>query len=146
MYCRFGMVAHNGDDGWMSIHDHIDIPLSDEERALLLYGLRDWGGPAACTPAMARALGFHDVEDLFTQSDRMRSALRAHEPLTQRDWVRALLATEIVFASDVIGAGLDWSITTGLDDGQSIALLRSIQRKVPQARVRDALAKGDADT
>lgn len=54
-----------------------------------------------------------------------------------------LLATEIVFASDVIGAGLDWIHTTGLSDGESIALLRSVQRKVPKAGVLGTLDNGD---
>lgn len=45
-----------------------------------------------------------------------------------------LIATEIVFASDVVGAGLDWPIVTGLRDDQTIALLRGLQRKMPRWR------------
>jgi hypothetical protein len=51
--------------------------------------------------------------------------------MTQRDWVRVVLATEIVFISDVIGSGHDWRHTTGLQDDETLRLLRSIQRKVP---------------
>ncbi|MFD2091298.1 hypothetical protein [Blastococcus deserti] len=53
------------------------------------------------------------------------------QPLTRRDWARALLATEIVFASNLVGSGLDWSSTTGLSDEETIALLRTLQRKIP---------------
>jgi hypothetical protein len=49
------------------------------------------------------------------------------QPLSRADWRRALLATEIVFASDVVGSGLDWSITTGLADEDTIGLLRAMQ-------------------
>ncbi len=36
--------------------------------------------------------------------------------------------------SDVVGSGLDWSVTTGFPDGDRIALLRGIQRKMPRWR------------
>jgi hypothetical protein len=54
--------------------------------------------------------------------------------LSRDDWRRVLLATEVVFASDVFGSGLDWSTTTGFSDADSISLLRSIQRKMPRWR------------
>jgi hypothetical protein len=53
--------------------------------------------------------------------------------LTPEDWRRALLATEIVFASDVVGAGTDWPITTGLSDQETITILRVIQTKIGHA-------------
>lgn len=115
----------------MSVHDLIDVPLTDDERRLLRHGLLEWGGPARCTDAMAVAMGFDDVEDLFRESDRLRVALAQGDPLTQRDWVRTLLATEIVFVSDVLGSGWDWSITTGFPDDETIRLLRGVQRRSP---------------
>jgi len=41
-----------------------------------------------------------------------------------------LLATEIVFASNVMGSGTDWTDTTGLDDIRSIQVLWGLQRKL----------------
>lgn len=93
-------------------------------------GLVEWGGPAHCTNAMAVAMGFADVQDLFAQADRIRTELAAGRPLSRWDWSRTLLATEIVFASDLMGSGVDWSTTTGLDDVRSIQLLRGLQRKL----------------
>ncbi|SCL60301.1 hypothetical protein GA0070606_3249 [Micromonospora citrea] len=55
------------------------------------------------------------------------------EPLTGSQWRKLLLSTEIVFASDVVGSGCDWSITTGLSDEETIKLLRVVQRKVARA-------------
>ncbi len=122
------MGRHDAD---MSINDLLDVPLDDDERKVLRSGLLEWGGPARCTHAMALAMGFAGVDDLFSESDRLRALLRDRSPMSQRDWVRVLLATEIVFISDVIGSGHDWSITTGFRDDETLRLLRSLQRKVP---------------
>ncbi len=115
----------------VAVNERLDILLADDEREVLRSGLLEWAGPARCSPEMAVAMGFESKEDLFRQADRLREALRRKEPLTQQDWVRTLLATEIVFASDVLGSGHDWSVTTGFSDTHTLALLRSIQRKVP---------------
>jgi hypothetical protein len=121
----------------MHIESRFDVSLTDDERRLLRSGLLEWGGPANCTAEMAVAMGFRDVDDLFKQGDRIRTELHHHEPLTRRDWIRALLATEVVFASNVVGSGHDWSITTGLSDEDSIQLLRSVQAKIPARRPED---------
>jgi hypothetical protein len=56
--------------------------------------------------------------------------------LTRRDWTRALVATELVWASDVFGSGLDAVSTWGYSDAEGVVLLRSIQRKLLQAQAR----------
>ncbi|MFD7844857.1 hypothetical protein ACFV4K_18215 [Nocardia sp. NPDC059764] len=105
--------------------DHlVAIDLSDDEREVLRCGLREWGGPTRCSDALAVAMNFQSVADLYEQGRRLSSALIANEPLSARDWRRSLVATEFVFASDVYGSGLDWSITTGFSDVQTIATLR----------------------
>ena len=129
----------------MGIYDELDIPLTEEERTVLRAGLIEWGGPARCTEEMASALGFASVSDLHEKTHVMASAVATGSPLTQVDWVRALLATEVVFASDVIGSGLDWSITTGLTDEETIRHLRGLQRKIPKAGVL-GVAFGSRDT
>jgi hypothetical protein len=79
-------------------------------------------------------MGFRDKATLSTEVGRLMAAVDAQDPLTPADWRRVLLATEVVFASDVVGSGLDWSITTGLPDAETIGLLRQIQRKMPRWR------------
>ena len=111
--------------------DLIDVPLTDEERFFLQRGLGEWGGPAKCADALALAMGFHDVATLYEEGQRLKERIGRHEPLSRRDWTCCLLATEIVFASDVVGSGWDWCSTTGLSDEESIRLLRSLQRKIP---------------
>lgn len=107
--------------------------LTDDERELLWRGLLEWGGPASPTNSMAVAMGFRDVKDLLKEGSRIRADISEGRPLTYADWRRALLATEIVFASDVVGSGVDWSTTTGLEDEETIRMLRSIQRKIVAA-------------
>ncbi|MDR7166167.1 hypothetical protein J2X12_004221 [Pseudarthrobacter oxydans] len=114
----------------------IDMPvtaafdLTDDERELLRRGLLEWGGPASPTNSMAVAMGFRDIKDLLKEGCRIGADISEGRPLTYADWHRALLATEIVFASDVVGSGVDCSTTTGLEDEETIRMLRSLQRKI----------------
>jgi hypothetical protein len=81
---------------------------------------------------MARAMGFKSVEDLFRTGDKLVDMIMAGDVLTAVDWCRALLATEISFASNLIGSGHDWIYTTGLSDETTLTTLRQIQRKMPR--------------
>ena len=106
------------------------IELSDEERELLIRGLGEWGGPARCTEALAVAMDFGSVGDLISNVARISRALADREPLPRSDWRRALFATEIAFASDVVGSGVEWATTTGLSDESTVRVLRGLQRKI----------------
>ncbi|WP_091100448.1 hypothetical protein [Micromonospora citrea] len=118
----------------MSASDVVAVDLTSDERFLLRRGLAEWGGPAHATDDLARAMGFQDQADLHHgEGRRLIAALDRREPLTGSQWRKLLLSTEIVFASDVVGSGCDWSITTGLSDEETIKLLRVVQRKVARA-------------
>jgi hypothetical protein len=116
-------------------NEMIEFDLTDEERFLLNRGLVEWGGPAYCTDALAVAMGFDSVADLAVQQRRLLKQLNAGVPMSRWDWTRTLLATEIVFASDVVGSGVEWPTTTGLDDARSLEVLRDLQRKLVSSRV-----------
>ncbi len=117
--------------------DLIEVDLSDEERRFLIQGLFQWGGPAACTDALACAMGFDSVEDLHEQGSRMVGALRSGQSMSRFDWQRILVATEIDFISDAFGAGVDWPTVAGFGDEESLALLRGLQRRLA-GQFRDA--------
>lgn len=104
--------------------------LSDDETALLRRALAEWWGPARCSDQLAVGMGFAGREDLFLQCGRLRDGLKGDVPLSAADWARTLLASEIVFASDLAGSGVEWQTTTGLDDAETIKVFRSIQRKL----------------
>jgi len=82
------------------VSETVAIQLSDDERALLVCGLGEWGGPTCPTDALAQAMGSEDVAVLLVDTKRVAVRLKAGEPLTAADWARALIATEIAFASD----------------------------------------------
>jgi hypothetical protein len=107
----------------------IQFRLTDEERAILRAGLY-WRGPAYCTEEFAQAMGFRGIQDLFDEGDRIRTAIAQGLSLSRTDWTRALLATEIVFMSNIIGSGLAWPSITGFSDTSTLELLRGLQRKI----------------
>ncbi|MEV0910820.1 hypothetical protein [Streptomyces hokutonensis] len=104
--------------------------LAEHEVELLRRALLEWSGPAHCSDQLAVGMGFSDKRDLLDQCRRLRSALSEDTPLGAADWARTLLATEIVFVSDLAGSGVEWQTTTGRDDETTIRTLRVIQRKL----------------
>lgn len=113
------------------------IELTDEERSFLRGALNEWNGGALCTEELAFAMGFGSTAELGVElNDHLLPTLDEEEPVLSRlDWLRVLLATEIVFASTIVGTALDWPVTVGVSDEDSIRILRSIQRKIgPQVR------------
>ncbi|MGL5824757.1 MAG: hypothetical protein ACRCYU_08050 [Nocardioides sp.] len=128
----------------MGSEEMLDLPLTDDERELLCRGLREWGGPARCTEELAVAMGFRSVADLVVEAFRLADVVHDGRPLPEADWVRVLFATEIAFASDVVGSGLDWTSTVGMSDVRTVQLLRSLQRKLPRTGLpRPGLARMD---
>ncbi len=104
--------------------------LSAEERNFLAAAMNEWQGPASPNNEIAIAIGFASRADLIGNIDRLWTALRGETRLSRLDWVRVLLAAEIVFASNTLGSGHDWEATVGMSDKDSITMLRSIQQKL----------------
>ena len=98
--------------------------------------LRSWIGEGQLNrrTALAIAMGFTSADALSSEAWALWKQIEVGEPLAPEDWRRVLLAVEIVFASDVVGSGLDWHITSGIPDDESIRLLRGLQRKLPRWR------------
>ncbi len=111
------------------------------DRQVLVAGLNEWSGPARPTEELSVALGFAGLEDFSRERLRLRQAIEHDEPLTRLDWARVLLATEIVFASNVVGSGHDWMFTVGMSDDETLVLLRKIQRKLTR-EMRPLLGRG----
>lgn len=108
----------------------LNFDLTEEERFVLRCGVVEWGGPAQCTEELAVAMGFSSVHDLFANIRRLIDAVMSGQPMSRTDWFSVVLATEVVFASDLVGSGMDWYATTGLTDADTIRILRGVQRKV----------------
>lgn len=119
----------------MEANAAVAIDLTLDEAQFLERALQQWGGPGRCTEALAAALGFNDLADFSTSLQALIQALKNGEALSRTNWTRVLLASEIAFASDVVGAGVEWPTVTGWSDEQTIRLLRELQRKLMMARV-----------
>jgi hypothetical protein len=104
--------------------------LEPDEIDLLVRALLEWGGPGHASDELARGMGFTGSDDLLERGRSFRRDLESDSPIEGADWARILLATEIVFASDLMGSGTEWRTTTGMTDGETITLLRGIQRKL----------------
>ena len=119
----------------------VEVELEPSEHSLLWQGLHQWGGPARCTEEMAVALGFEGIDHMSREGKRLRALLDGGKALTRLDWLRVLLCTEVVFSSAVLGAGHDWVIISGMSDAESLATLRSVQRKLGK-HVRVLVGRG----
>ncbi|WP_123955511.1 hypothetical protein [Frondihabitans sp. 762G35] len=114
----------------------IDLELTVLERGVLSRGCDEWNGTARGNDAIARAFGFESASSLLVDGRRLSRSVSQGLPLTRSDWTRALLSLEVLFASDVIGAGVEWSTITGFTDGETITALRGIQRKLGGVVIR----------
>jgi hypothetical protein len=95
---------------------------------LMVHGLNEYFGPARGAPLLTPMLGLSNTDEFYALVRQLRESMANNEPLSDLDWVRALLLTESCWASQVLGAGLDFA--TNFRDEEAAPLLRSIQRKV----------------
>jgi hypothetical protein len=116
----------------MPVEPRLSFDLDADERALLASGLMEWFGPLEVSESLAEALGFHDVEDMFVEGERISRAIGAGEPLTARDWSRALAAVGFAFIAEAD----EWTSIRGGTDAYWIGVLRRVQRKVPLSLLR----------
>jgi hypothetical protein len=112
----------------MTAAEPIDIELTDDERSFLSYGLGEYGGPIRNQAVVVRALGLPDRASLDALLDRLRRAIYRKEPLSKLDWARAVFLTEISWASNLVGSGLDFK--SNFHDDEAAPLMRSIQWKI----------------
>jgi hypothetical protein len=107
----------------------VAIDLTDDERMLMILGLNEYFGAAKRGwPLLVPLLGLSSTDEFRTLLYQLMEAIESKKPLSDLDWVRALLLTEICWASQVLGAGIDFA--TNVRDEKAAPLLRSIQRKV----------------
>ena len=112
------------------------MELPPDELRLLTWGLMQWGGPAYCSDSMAVAMGFEDAESMLDEIRSIVASLKSSGSLTPRDWTRALVSVEVVFASDVVGAAGDWQTVTAWTDEHTVGVLRRLQSSLRQVRAR----------
>lgn len=87
------------------------------------------GWPSADDREVAAAVGFVSADAFYNEQEQITLRIERGD-FTPVDASRALTATEIVFASDVVGAGVEWESVTGLSDVGTLRTLRRLQRKL----------------
>jgi hypothetical protein len=108
----------------------VAIELTDDERDFIQQTLEQWALSAASTPFPFQVLGLSTWEEFGLLTGRLERAVVAGEPLTDLDWARTLFLTEITWASNLVGSGLDFATVSRFADTAAVALLRSLQRKI----------------
>lgn len=68
------------------------------------------------------------IADDGTVLHHLLDAIDTKVPLSDLDWARTLLLTEICWASDLLGAGIEFA--TNIRDEKAAPLLRSIPNKI----------------
>ncbi len=80
-----------------------------------------------------QVIGFADVDTMHNEGHRICRLLDKGVDLTKRDLQRALIATEIVWASSYYGAAGDWEIVAW-EDERTLRTLRQLQGKLAGLR------------
>ncbi|WP_231970945.1 hypothetical protein [Mycobacterium sp. E3198] len=113
-----------------SSSDLVVVDLTKDERNFIRQTLRQWESSAAGQPFPFQVLGLRTWEEFGALTLRLEHAVTDHEALTDLDWARVLFLTEVTWASDLIGAGLDFDAVTSFSDADALTLLRGLQRKI----------------
>ncbi len=121
----------------MTADELAEVDMTDDERRLLLAGLMEYGGPAQGAGVLAPLVRANSVKEFFQLTERLSAAIKGGQPLSDLDWARSLVLTEICWASDLLGASSDFG--TNLPDERALPALRSLQRKLVTAERIQAL-------
>jgi hypothetical protein len=84
-------------------------------------------------------LGSSTWDDFRDLTGRLQIAVRDSKPLTDLDWARTLFLTEITWASQLVGSGLDFASVTRFPDTKAVGLLRALQRKISNRKRAELL-------
>ena len=122
------------EDAKDAVGERVQLDLRPDERSMLVVALVDWGGPAYGSEPLARAMGFESLERLYEESQELADAISRNQPLSRRDWTRAIVATEIGFVS-ALGTGCGtWESVHGGRAERWFGVLLRLQSRVPADR------------
>src|ERR1700752_3526559 len=106
----------------------VAIDLSDEERKLIVLALNEYAGTAQHTyKLLCLVLGQSNKHEWFQLINRLSSAIKNKEPMSDLDWARTMFLTDISFGSTLVGSGLRFGRSA---DEYWFEILRSLQGKV----------------
>jgi hypothetical protein len=107
----------------------VAVDLTEREREFIRQALQQWGWSASDAPFPFQVLGLSTWKEFGELTVRLQRAVADGDALTDLDWARVLFLTEITWASDLVGAGLDFATVTGFSDIEAVSLLRGLQQR-----------------
>lgn len=109
---------------------------SAAERRLICAVCSASGFNALHVPIPIGALGYHDEIHFSRTSRSLEAQIEAgtEASLTDTELARILFLTEMCWASDIIGCGVEFSLIYGPNDATAIEVLRGLQRKLSNPR------------
>lgn len=123
----------------MTNPERITIDLTDEERELVVLALNEYGGTAQHTyQLLCPVLGQSNLDEWAYLVNRLISAIKSKEPLSDLDWARVMFLTDVSFGSTLVGSGLRFGRSA---DDYWLPILRSIQEKVSTRERFDLLVQ-----
>jgi hypothetical protein len=115
--------------------DTVGVELADDERQLLVLALNEYLGPALGAPLLTPLVGLAAETEFIPLVTRLMTSIEQREALSDLDWARALVLTEISWGSSLLGAGIEFA--SSMRDEKAAPLMRSLQYKLVTAeRIR----------
>jgi len=111
--------------------DTVDVELTDDERQLLASALNEYLGPALGAPVLTPLIGLASETEFIPLVTGLMAAIEHREALSDLDWARALVLTEISWGSSLLGAGIEFA--SSMRDDKAAPLMRSLQYKLVTA-------------
>jgi hypothetical protein len=131
--------------GWMrSSSELVAVDLTSDERSFIQHAMYQWQFSATATPFPIHVLGLSNWEEFDELTGRLSYAIIGGQALTSLDWARVLYLTECSWASEMVGAGLDFATVSGFSDMEAVSLLRGLQRKIGLITTADLLFPGSS--
>jgi hypothetical protein len=116
----------------------VAIDLTHDERQFVVLSINEWSGSAHGALLLLTVFGLSTKDEFDGMVIRLRDAIALSKPLSDLDWARALLLTEISWGSTLLGADVTAS-NTNFRDPIAVELLRSIQYKISSGARRQLL-------
>ena len=87
------------------------------------------------------AMGFSSADRMSAEAWQLWKRIEVGEALPAGDWRQVLLVAEIVLVSDLVGSGLDWSITSEISPTRILLRVHPSEQK-PSRTVVDWPGRG----
>ena len=115
----------------MASSNTVYVELTEDERRLLVLALNEYLGPALGAPLLTPLVGLAAETEFIPLVTRLMTAIEQREALSDLDWARALVLTEISWGSSLLGAGIEFA--SSMRDEKAAPLMRSLQYKLVTA-------------